>query len=268
MGTVLVTGGTGLLGGRVARELDTAGHTVRILSSNPSAAESGSGQVMVGDLRTGEGLGSAVTGADAVVHCASASRDFQAVDVEGTSRLLEAAKAAGGPHLVYISIVGIDQLSTAYYRAKLAVERSVEGSGIPWTVLRATQFHEFCATQFGRMTALPVAPMPRSWRIQPVDVGQVAVRLADAATSEPAHRLPDLGGPELFSWADAARAYLRAVGRRRLVVELPVPGTFSAAMRRGANLAETGEYAGGQTWSDFLSTHLERSQSGQRPTQR
>jgi uncharacterized protein YbjT (DUF2867 family) len=268
VGTVLVTGGTGLLGRRVAAELDTAGHTVRVLSRGPAAAESVPGRLIVGDLRTGEGLAEAVAGADAIVHCASAPRDFRAVDIEGTARLLAAAEQKiRGTHLVYISIVGIDRLSTGYYQAKLAVERSIEGSGIPWTMLRATQFHEFCANQFDRMTRLPVALMPRNWRIQPVDVGRVAARLADAATSEPAHRLPDLGGPEVLSWADAARGYLQAVDRHRPVLQIPVPGAFSAAMRQGANLAGAGERAGGQTWSDFLSTHVERSRSAEPPAQ-
>jgi uncharacterized protein YbjT (DUF2867 family) len=238
---VLVTGGTGVLGRAVAAGLTTAGHDVRIMSRTGTVR---------GDLRTGDGLDAAVASATAVVHCASDPRDSRRVDVDGTRRLVDAARRAGHPHMIYISIVGVDRIPYPYYRAKAEAEREIALSGLPWTTLRATQFHEFTADLLGQLTRLPVVPAPRGWRFQPVDVREVAARLVTAVDTGAGGRLPDLGGPEVLTVAELARAYLSAAGRRRPIVPLPVPGRFSAALRAGANLSP-GDRAG-QTFAAFL----------------
>jgi uncharacterized protein YbjT (DUF2867 family) len=242
--TVLVTGGTGLLGRAVTARLVSAGHDVRILSRKAPAA-------VAGDLATGSGLDDAVAGVDTVVHCASDPRDPRRVDVRGTRWLAAAARRAGDLHLVYVSIVGVDRIPLAFYRAKAEAEREVALSGLPWTTLRATQFHEFTAGLLERLTRPPVVPAPYGWRFQPVDVGEVAARLAAAVDAGPSGRLPDVGGPEVLSVAELARAWLAATGRRRPVVPLPVPGRFSAALRSGANLSPDSR-AAGPTFSAFL----------------
>ncbi len=251
MSTVLVTGGTGLLGQRVVRRLTATGHTVRILSSRAVAPPAPDTEVTMGDLRTGDGLHRAVAGVTAIVHCASNPRDVDVVDVAGTGRLLDVARSAGLPHLVYISIAGVDRVPLPYYRAKLAVEHAIAASGLPWTVLRTTQFHPFGLDLLRRAARLPVVPMPRGWRVQSIDVDEVARRLVDAVAGGPGGRLPDLGGPDVLTMTDAARGYLAAVHRRRPVVEVPVPGAFSRAMRAGANLVPANR-AGGRTWAQFL----------------
>src|SRR5262249_61895127 len=99
------------------------------------------------------------------------------------------------PHVVYISIVGSDLVSFGYVRAKLECERLVSGSGLPWTTLRATQFYDLILKGAPTLARLPVVPVPAGFVIQPVDSGEVAARLAGLALSEPARRLPDMGGP-------------------------------------------------------------------------
>src|SRR3712207_3744683 len=192
MNTVLVTGGTGLLGRRVVRALLADGHPVRMLGRASAAMPASGADVVAADLSTGAGLAEAVAGTTAIVHCASDPRDPGAVDVAGTQRLLHAAQHAGRPHVVYISIVGVDRIPTEYYRSKLAAERTIERAGLPWTVLRTTQFHEFVENLLGRLGKLPVVPAPRGWRFQPIDVEEVARRLADAVAAVPGGRLPDL----------------------------------------------------------------------------
>jgi uncharacterized protein YbjT (DUF2867 family) len=251
MDSVLVTGGTGLLGRRVVRALTADGHPVRILSRSSASPPVSGAEVTVADLSTGVGLPGAVAGASAIVHCATDPRNPRAVDVEGTERLLEAAREAGRPHLVHVSIVGVDRIPVTYYRAKLAAEEAIARSGLPWTVLRATQFHPFVLQLLDRLTAFPVVPVPRGWRVQPVDVDEVARRLVDAVASGPAGRLPDLGGPEVFPVVDLVRDRLRESPRRRPVLELPVPGAAAAALRAGANLVP-GNPGGGRTWQEFL----------------
>ncbi|SFU03272.1 Nucleoside-diphosphate-sugar epimerase [Geodermatophilus amargosae] len=251
MTSVLVTGGTGQLGRRVVRALAADGHTVRILSRSAAAPPVPDAGVFVADLRTGFGLAEAVAGTSAIVHCATDPRRSRAVDVEGTARLLEAARDAGRPHVVHVSIAGIDRIPTEYYRSKQAAEQAVIRSGLPWTVLRTTQFHPFVLQLLDRLTALPVIPVPRGWRVQSIDVDEVARRLAGAVASGPAGRLPDLGGPEVFSVVDLVRDRLRGTPRRRPVLEVTVPGASAAALRAGANLVP-GNPAGGRTWREFL----------------
>jgi uncharacterized protein YbjT (DUF2867 family) len=265
MDTVLVTGGTGELGHRVVRALTSDGRTVRVLSRRPAPPPAPGAEVVVADLGTGAGLAEAMAGATAIVHCATDPRRSRTVDVDGTERLVEAARDAGRPHIVYISIVGVDRIPTEYYRAKLAAERTIERSGLPWTLLRTTQFHGFVQDLLGRLVRLPVVPAPRGWRVQPIDVEEVAHRLAVAAASSPAGRLPDLGGPHAFPVVDLLRDVLRETRRRRPVVEVPLPGRSSAAMRAGANLVP-GNRSGGCSWREFLDSRSgSHAVAGSRP---
>lgn len=244
---ILVTGGTGSLGRRVAERLRGAGRDVRSLS------RSGRPGTVRGDLLTGEGLDGAAEGVDAIVHCASNPRlKSRETDVGGTERLLRAAARAGVPHLVYISIVGIDRNPHyPYYRVKLETERLIEGSPVPWTILRATQFHEFVVGMLRALERLPVMPVPRGFLLQPIDIGEVADRLVELALADPAGRVPDVGGPQARTMAELARAYLGATGRRRRVLEVPLPGKFFRAAREGAMVCPEEAY-GKIRWDDFL----------------
>lgn len=221
----MVTGGTGTLGRVVVDLLEADGHDVRVVSRKSPTWPI--------DLRTGDGLEAALTGAEVVVHCASTTTDG---DVEAAGHLVAAAKATGVRHVVYISIVGVDVVPLGYYRAKLAVEQAVEKSGLGWTILRTTQFHDLIATLFGALAKVPlVMPVP-SVRFQPVEVRDVAARLADLAVAEPAGRVPDVGGPEVRPATDFAREYLAARGRNRRIVPIRLPGKTFRALRQGGGI--------------------------------
>jgi uncharacterized protein YbjT (DUF2867 family) len=105
-----------------------------------------------------------------IVHCASDSRHPE-TDLAAARNLIDAATRAGGPHLVNISIVGIDRMTYGYYRAKLAVEQLVVESGLPWSNLRATQFHTLIGYGARNLAKLPIVPVPARTSLQPVDVG-------------------------------------------------------------------------------------------------
>lgn len=205
-----------MLGRRVVERLDAAGVGARVMS------RSGRPGTVRGDLLTGEGLDAAVRGVETIIHCASSPfRQARRVDVEGTRRLLEAA-GAGVSHLVYISIVGVDRASSyPYYRVKLETERVVEGSPVPHTILRATQFYDFVLMAVRSLDRLPVMPGPAKLLGQPIEVGEVAGRLAELALSRPAGRVPDVGGPEVGTLADSARRYLGVLGSPKRVIEIP-----------------------------------------------
>ncbi|WP_392668927.1 SDR family oxidoreductase [Streptomyces sp. LN785] len=246
MTTILVTGGTGTLGRQVTDRLRADGQEVRVLSrhSQPYAV----------DLRNGTGLGAAVDGVDVIVHCASSPRGG---DDLAAGHLIEAAKRAGVSHLVYISIVGVDRLPLGYYTVKRRVERMVEDSGLGWTVLRTTQFHDLVLRILDGAARLPVMPLPAGVRMQSVDTGEVAGRLAELAAAGPAGRVPEMGGPEVRELPELARAFLRATGRKRRIVPVRLAGRAYAGYRRGEHLTP-GRAVGRTTFEEFLAERFSR----------
>ncbi|MEP7019265.1 MAG: NAD(P)H-binding protein [Pseudonocardiales bacterium] len=247
--TTLVTGGTGTLGRAVRRQLAAAGHDVRVLSrGGRPVALTAPYTTAIGDLRTGAGIASGVAGADVIIHCATTNKK---ADVEMTQTLIDAAHRAGTGHLIYISIVGVDVVPLGYYRAKLEVEQLLATSGLPWTVLRATQFHDLVTKLFAAQRWLPMVMAPRGISIQPIDVRDVAQRLVELAGGPPAGRVPDIGGPQVRPATDLAHAYLSATKRRRLVVPVPLAGKTARAYRAGGHL--TPEHAVGTiTFEQFV----------------
>jgi uncharacterized protein YbjT (DUF2867 family) len=242
--SVLVTGGTGTVGRIVVDHLTTAGKEVRVLSRGRRPHQRTDVEHVVGDVQTGDGLDAAVDGVDAIVHC-----------VYPAERLVAAAKRAGSPHLVYVSIVGIDRVPFALYRTMLANERTIAESGLPWTVLRATQFHDLIAFALRMLAKPPVMALPSGLRFQPVDVRDVGERLAGLALGEPIGRAPDFGGPQARTLDDLARSYLAIVGKRRPIVPIRLPGKVSGGLRAGGLLAP--EHAAGTiTFEQYLREQL------------
>ncbi|MFJ3211474.1 SDR family oxidoreductase [Streptomyces flaveolus] len=253
MTTILVTGGTGTLGRLVTERLRADGHEVRVLSRHA--------QPYAVDLRKGGGgLDAALDGVGTVVHCATTQTGG---DERAATNLLAAARRAGVRHLVYISIVGVDRVPLGYYRTKLAVERLVEDSGLGWTVLRTTQFHDLVVRLLQGLAMPPVMLVPAKVADQPVEVREVADRLAELAAGGPAGRVPDLGGPQVRSFESLARAYLAATGRRRTVVNVPLAGKTYRAFRSGGHL--TPERALGKgTFEEYLTARFGRGAGGGR----
>jgi uncharacterized protein YbjT (DUF2867 family) len=244
---VLVTGGTGRLGQRLVPALQTAGHSVRQMSRRGT----GPGGIR-GDLATGLDLRSAVAGAEIVVHAASDPQgDPWEVDVAGTRRLVEVVDRDRLQHLVYISIVGVDRIPYGYYRAKYAAEQVLLASGLPVTLLRVTQFHEFVDFLLDTARRGPVLPVPMGWRVQPVDVGEVAEHVTQVCASPPAGGVVEYGGPEDLAAADLARAWVAARAPGAHVVATPVPGKLSSAFRDGAALPSSGA-RGQRTYGQHL----------------
>ena len=256
---ILVTGGTGTLGRLVVARLRDAGCEVRVLSRSTREAEDGI-EFMAGDLATGEGIEAAVDGAGTIMHLAGGPKG----DEDKARNLVRAASRAGARPLVYISVVGADLIPVAsrvdramfgYFAAKRAAERIVADSGLPFTILRATQFHDLILTVAQQMAKLPVVPLPAGFRVQPVEADEVAARLVELALGEPAGMVPDMGGPRVYGAAELLRGYLRATKRRRPIVAIPLPGKAARAFRDGANLAP--EQAEGQrTWEEFLADRV------------
>jgi uncharacterized protein YbjT (DUF2867 family) len=245
---VLVTGGTGRLGRRLSDPLQAAGHRVRLMSRRGA----GPGGIR-GDLATGRDLHSALAGAEVVIHAASDPRgNFWETDVAGTRRMVQAVDRERLRHLVYVSIVGVDRIPLGYYRAKFATEQVLLASGLPVTLLRVTQFHDFVDELLATAKRGPVLPVPMSWRAQPVDVGEVAVHVTAVAGGPPAGDVVEYGGPQELTAADLARAWVAAREPGTRVVATPLPGRLSTAFRDGAAVPGPRAARGTRTYAEHL----------------
>lgn len=251
MPRALITGGTGTLGRELVPTFAAAGYTVRVMSRRPRSQRDPDVEWAQADLLTGSGLAEAASEADLIVHAASSVRRTAQSDVEGTARLLEAAGGAGVSHFLYVSIVGVDRVPLGYYRHKLAAERRIEEAGVPWSILRATQFHTLIDVLLRAIMRFPVALVPTDFRFQPIDPGDVADRIVGYVPQGPAGRLPDLGGPEVHTLGDLARIWAEVRGLRRCIIRLPLLGKVAAGFRRGYNTTPENAY-GSVTWADWL----------------
>lgn len=216
---VVVIGGSGLIGTKVVKNLRQQGHEV--VAASPSTGV---------NALTGEGLETALAGADVVVDVAN-SPSFEDTTVlkffETSGRnLLAAEKAAGVKHHVALSVVGTDRLlASGYFRAKIAQENLIQASPVPYTIVRATQFFEFVGSiaqsgTDGELVHLPSALM------QPIVSDDVAAALADVAVDAPLNGMIEIAGPELIPMDELVRKYLKANGDDRKVITDDKAGYF------------------------------------------
>jgi uncharacterized protein YbjT (DUF2867 family) len=254
MSQMLITGGAGNLGRKLIPHLLKAGSSVRVSSRGERKADFfPEVEWARASLETGEGLAQAVQGVDTIIHVASDPTRTNQVDIQGTQNLLNLAQTAGISHFFYISIVGIENFPGFwYYQAKLAAERSIETSGIPFTILRATQFHYLLDQTFiPPLFKLPfIAPVPTDLKFQLVDSGEVAEHMADLVQNGPQGRVPDMGGPKVYTMGELAQAWVAAHNVQKKIVHWKFPGSTGRAFREGKNT--TPNRSGKITWEQYL----------------
>lgn len=245
---LLVTGGTGTIGSRVVPMLRAADRTVRILSRHPG--EDGDGvQHVAGDTVAGRGLAEAFDGVEVVLHLAGGAKG----DDTAARNIATAAKQAGVRHLILISVIGADRMPIGYFRAKAEAEQAIAQSGVPWTVLRAAQLHDFVLPVVRGLMRLPVLLTPGGLRFEPVHADEVAARLTELALGSPAGHVPDLAGPEVLTIRQLADTYAEAMGkRRRPGLPVRIPGAIGRAYRAADNLSEASTQRGQRGWREFL----------------
>ena len=241
---IAVAGGTGTVGRYVVDAARLQGHEVTILSRATGT-----------DLAAGTGLIEALRGTEAVIDVTSISTQSGTVSEKFfgavTHHLLEAERVAGVGHHLSLSIVGSDRAPFGYYAGKAVQEQLVSTGSIPWTILRAAQFHEFAAQIYKQITLGPVSLVP-TMMSQPVAAREVGRHLVELAEHGPSGRPADLAGPEVLRMADMVRSYARAVGGRGPIWEVPLPGGFGRALRDGTVTAGPGAMLGTQTFSDWI----------------
>jgi uncharacterized protein YbjT (DUF2867 family) len=230
---IVVIGGTGILGSKV----------VDRLSEHGEEAVAASPRTGVNTL-TGEGLADALTGADVVVDVSNSPSfdDDPAMEffTKSTTNLEAAANAAGIWHYVAVSIVGADQLpKSGYLRAKVAQEKLITESEIPYSIVRATQFAEFTDAITASLTVGDEVRVPDAL-IQPIAADELAAEVARVATGEPLGGIENIGGPEKISFEQMARAALARRGEVKTVVVDPQVCYFGTPLSKNSLCTDDG----------------------------
>ena len=242
---IAVAGGTGTVGSLLTETLRSSGHDVVVLARSSGV-----------DLVTGAGLEHTLDGVEAVVDVLSiaASTAGRATEffTTTTRTLLEAEYAAGVRHHLLLSIAGIDDIPFGYYLGKVAQERAVEDGKVPFTILRATQFHEFAAQMIDRAPSIGPLLLVPQMTSAPVAAREVAAELARLAVGVPQGRVPDLRGPTEEKVPSMTRRVLRRRGSRRPVLAAYLPGKAGKGMRDGGLIPGEGATVGRQTFDEWL----------------
>jgi len=149
-------------------------------------------------------------------------------------------------------VVGIDRIPFPYYRSKLTAEAVIESAGVPWSILRATQFHYLLDLFLNALTKPPlVTVLSTDFKFQPIATSEVANRLCEIATTGPAGSLPDIGGPQVHTLGELAHTWLNIRGLHRTIIHLPLPGKVAQGFRRGYNTCPDHPF-GQITWTQWL----------------
>jgi uncharacterized protein YbjT (DUF2867 family) len=244
---IVVIGGTGLIGGKLVKLLQAKGHEV--LAASPATGV---------NAVTGDGLAAALAGAEVVVDVAN-SPSFAPADVldffqKSSRNLGRAEREAGVRHHVALSIVGIDRMpDNGYFAAKVAQEALVRQNGVPYSILRATQFMEFMAA-IGQSSAVDGTIRLSPALIQPVAADDVALALADVTLAPPLNGVAELAGPQAFPLEQAVRRALAATGETRPVVSDPQAPYFGSVLAHGSlvPMAEARPRLGAISYDDWL----------------
>jgi uncharacterized protein YbjT (DUF2867 family) len=211
---IVVIGGTGLIGSKTAAILRQGGHDVVAASPNTGV-----------NTITGEGLKEAMAGAQVVIDLANSPsfEDRAVLEFFETSErnLLPAEAAAGVRHHVALSIVGTDRSDNGYFRAKVAQEKLIKASGIPYTIIRSTQFLEFLGGIADSSADGNIVKISSRGLFQPIAADDVAAIVADVALAAPRNGIFEIAGPERAPLNEKVARYLKAVGDPRKVVGDP-----------------------------------------------
>lgn len=224
MSNILITGGTGNLGKSLVKlltDLDIE-HTIGS-RKNSTAAKN----IVIMDLLENKGIKEAVQGKDIIFHLATDMKK----DTLVTENLLKAIGNNRDIHLVYSSVVGIDKVPLGYYQQKLASEDAIKKSGIPYTILRATQFHQFINQIISTLLKFPIGLLPKQVISQPIQTEIVAAELYKLALEKPFGRTYEIGGAEIGTLEQLAHEWMQKTGKRRWIINLPLWGQLGKTLK-------------------------------------
>lgn len=232
---ILLTGVTGRLGAAMLQN-PTLQQQELILASRKQGTKDSSHNWQYFDL-SDSNCTLHLSEVSTIIHLASSTKKYSyALDVKGTARLLDQAKAARIKHFIYISIVGVDQVPVKYFKIKRQTEQLIEQSGLAYTILRATQFFGFFEKELLNYLKLPIGILPSDILYQPIEIQYVVQQLVDLALSDAQNKILELGGSETIRLGEAAKLWLAKKGKHKLLLSIPLAllGKLGRAMKNGA----------------------------------
>lgn len=244
MSEIFITGGTGNLGRSLVKLL-TEKQKPFVIGSRSN--KYGADNIVVMDLLANTGLKEAVKGRKIIFHLATDLKK----DTEATQNLLNAIGNDTDVHLIYMSIVGIDDVPFPYYQQKLASENAVKASGIPYTILRATQFHEFIDELLSTFLKFPIGILPKKVVSQPIQIEVVADELYKLSLEKPENKTYNIGGLESFTFGQMAEEWQKQTGKKRWMINLPLLGKLGKSFREG-KLTTPNIQPESISWSNWL----------------
>ena len=257
MKRIWITGGTGKVGRVIIPRLLEQGNEVHVLTTQKNPGLSSEVGIYQGDLTKAFTLQNAFSNAEIILHCASNFLDPENVDVTGSRNLLSVVPKKKLKHLIYISIVGVDKSQYPYYKAKYEVEQMIMKSGIPFTNLRATQFHHFVLHRIIKPIDTgegKILQLPENFTFQSIDISDVAEKIIELVGRIPQNETISIGGPEVLSLEKMAQDYLDYLGRKDKIESVP-PESFKI-FQTGINLCPDKSY-GKVTWEKYLLDNLD-----------
>lgn len=261
MNKALITGGTGVLGTTLVRKFQQHQLDFLTISRKEKRIEHYTDVKIIpdlpwkrADLLTGEGLSAALHGINIVIHLASAPREKGEENPEITAmrQLVRACQANQIEHLIYISIVGVDKVPLPYYQAKRAAEQVLQQSGVPYTILRATQFHEFADFMIGQMMRYPIGLVPKKFKVQPISLDATAEALLQIAQDKPQNQILNLGGREVLALGDMVKRWKQYRAIAKPVLNLPIVNPLMRTIATGGLTCPSNRAMDSITWENYL----------------
>lgn len=252
--SLLLTGGTGQLGKMLLNELSLQHFAIDVLTRGKEFASNSAIKPVNADLTDYTSLADALAhDYDVVVHCASNPRESDMVDVEGTQNLLRAIGNRNVKNFIYISIVGVDKTPYRYYQHKLRAEESIINSGIPYTILRITQFHDFVLNRILDVRdENDVILVPGGLKFQSIDLADVCKRIDQLIQIGAGDSIQQIGGPEILKIEDIVQDYQKIFTSTKSIRSTSTLNDFQKLFTTGINLCPDHKW-GTTTWRDYLS---------------
>lgn len=244
---MLITGSGGWLGKELTKILEERNVPYKGTSRNPKYDD----QVKV-DLNSGDGLDEALKDSHTIIHLASGgAKEGEIPDSETTLTLLEHCRNFTIRHFMYVSIVGIDKIDFPYYKEKLKCEELVKESGLPYTILRATQFHDFAEVLLDRYVKRPFGFLMKNMKFQSIETAAVARKLLEISQAEPINDTINQGGPEILRAGAMAKSLFAARKEKSFIVGLPALGSLPVALKKAYNTCNESDKTS-ITWVEYL----------------
>lgn len=250
---ILLTGGTGQLGKKLIEFLSGEDFLIEVLTRDTNKSLKEKVTYLNADLCQPKSLQVLISEYQAIVHWASNPKNTEEMDIKGTTNLIERLSNHKVENFIHISIIGIDRTDFPYYKSKLRTEEIIKNSGLPYTILRVTQFHDFVYHRIlnaGNTQAETLA-VPQGLKFQSIDLTDVCREVLNLLKNKPINTVLEIRGPQILSIDEILDAHIQIIALEKKVSMVPVQNEFQKLFTTGINISSHA-IKGHIQWVDFL----------------